>query len=223
MKPNPKLLTLVLLAVLGLTSLSERAHAGMVLGLLVLLALCEAGQIHDAAQQASASGQAGAWLRGLGSLSLWPFYLVAIVLAMGTLPLSGMKGGWVARCATCAGGASSGCGSGCGSSAGKAGGCGAGCGSRPPAAGKATEVALPRRPPVPAAVPGQPPVLAPKILPSTSGISRTGRSLPAGAGMPPAPSPAAASGPVGPPSPPVPAVKPSETGKAAAAPAAKTP
>lgn len=223
MKPNPKLLALVLLAVLGLTSLSERAHAGTVLGLLVLLALWEAGQSHDAAQQASATGQAGAFLRGLGSLSLWPFYLVAIVLAMGTLPLSGMKGGWVARCATCAGGASSGCGSGCGGSAGKAGGCGAGCGSRPQAAGKASEVAAQRRPAAPVAGQGQPPVLAPKILPSTSGISRTGRSLPAVTGLPPAPSPAAAAGSAGSPTPSASAIKPPEPGKAAAAPAVKTP
>ncbi|HCN78256.1 MAG TPA: hypothetical protein DIT13_13805, partial [Verrucomicrobiales bacterium] len=106
----PRLISLSLVFICAIHPVSAHTHREVVLGLLLLLGLLEAGRGVETA--GTATEQLRAWLGRLVSLSVWPFH--AAVLALAFLGLSAHEGPPAAKivssCATCAGAKSSGCG-----------------------------------------------------------------------------------------------------------------
>lgn len=144
---NIRILSIFSLLLCTLEPVSSVLHEEVVLGVLILLGLMEAGQ--GVAVAASATSQLVAFLRRLTSLTVWPFH--AAVLALAFLGLSAHEHAPAKKivpvCATCSGAGSSGCGSGgggCGASGGGKCGCGGGkaVAGNPPA-GPAVQISRP--------------------------------------------------------------------------------
>ncbi len=175
----PRLISLSLVFICAIHPVSAHTHREVVLGLLLLLGLLEAGRGVETA--GTATEQLRAWLGRLVSLSVWPFH--AAVLALAFLGLSAHEGPPAAKivssCATCAGAKSSGCGGsgggGCGSPAGTGSSCG--CSSRAtassaPAARAATPAPAAPKPRVTAPAP----IPAVRVLPASPGNASSSKT-----------------------------------------------
>lgn len=137
--PLHRRLSLLILFACAIDPVAALLRRELVLGLLILLALSEAGAKAGAAQAQEATERMAWFLRSLSSLAVWPFHVAVLALAF-----LGLKAHMhapaklmVSTCATCAGSASSGCGSGgggCGASGGGKCGCGKASTAQPDAA-----------------------------------------------------------------------------------------
>ncbi len=150
-----RFISLALLFACAIHPLAEFLQREVMLGLLILLGLCEAGQCMERPEAARLQ----AFVARVLSLAVWPFY--AAVLALALLALRPHETGsvpkLVSRCATCEGSKSSGCGGGAGG-CGSAGSSSCGCSAKakaPAAAGPVRPVAAPSTRPVPPRPPVQ--------------------------------------------------------------------
>ena len=150
-----RFISLALLFACAIHPLAEFLQREVMLGLLILLGLCEAGQCMERPEAARLQ----AFVARVLSLAVWPFY--AAVLALALLALRPHETGsvpkLVSRCATCEGSKSSGCGGGAGG-CGSAGSSSCGCSAKakaPAAAGPVRSVAAPSTRPVPPRAPVQ--------------------------------------------------------------------
>lgn len=131
--------SLLILCACAIDPVAVHLRRELVLGLLILLALSEAGAKAGAAQAQEATERMAWFLRSLSSLAVWPFHVAVLALAFLGLKahMHAPAKPMVSTCATCAGSASSGCGSGgggCGASGGGKCGCGKASATQPGAA-----------------------------------------------------------------------------------------
>ncbi len=150
-----RFISLALLFVCAIRPLAEFLQREVMLGLLILLGLCEAGQGMERPEAARLQ----AFVARVLSLAIWPFYAAVLALALLALrpPETGSTPKLVSRCATCEGSKSSGCGGGAGG-CGSAGSSSCGCSSKvkvPAAAGPVRSAAAPSTPPAPPRPPVQ--------------------------------------------------------------------
>lgn len=137
--PLHRRLSLLILFACAIDPVAAHLRRELVLGLLILLALSEAGAKAGAAQAQEATERMAWFLRSLSSLAVWPFHVAVLALAFLGLKahMHAPAKPMVSTCATCAGSASSGCGSGsggCGASGGGKCGCGKASATQPGAA-----------------------------------------------------------------------------------------